>query len=220
MVVQQLGGERRIRVVGVSSTVTEQRNQVAGAVEVFEIEVVGGTRADDQDGAVRVLQDDALDHGATVEQRGGIDVGGALRLGQRDGAVGGAVDQAAAGNAFGQQCLGRRMHEAGQGVGVEFSRQHIRALGKLLCSLQRGAAVERRDDFTGAMRQRGDDGGGGEQDVEHHHHLAFEALGVEFFLFQQDMNFLHAQPSSFLRSTLRTVTCAVAHSVSLPSRMA
>jgi hypothetical protein len=178
----------------------EQGNEVAGAVEILEVEVVGRARADDQDGAVRVLRDDALDHGAAVEQGGGVDVGGALRLGQRHGAVGGAVDQAAAGDAFGQQRLGRRVHEAGQGVGIEFAREHVGAGRVVGGRFLGGAAVEGGDDFGGAMGEGRDDGGGGEEDVEHHHHLAFQALGVEFLLLQQDVDLGHAQAVGAVRA--------------------
>jgi hypothetical protein len=201
VVVQQFGGQCGIGKVGAGDTPMEQGNEVPGAVEILEVEVVGRAGADDEDGGLRMLRDDALDHGAPIEQGGGVDVGGALRLGQRHGAVGGAVDQAAAGDAFGQQRLGCRVHEAGQGVGIQFAREHVGARrvigGGGLC----GAAIERGDDFAGAMGERRDDGGGGEEDVEHDHHLAFQALGVEFLLLQQDVDLGHAQPSELSRAS-------------------
>ena len=80
------------------------------------------------------------------------------------------------------------MAEPFQGHRVELAGEDERSRLPLARLAQRRLAVEERNHFLRAVRDRGHDAGGGEEDVEDDDDLARQALAVQLLLLEEDVD--------------------------------
>ncbi len=199
------GGQRGVGELPAWSSPGEMGDQVAGAVEVLEVEGVDRAGADQEDGLPLGPGDHVLRHRRSVAERRGVDPGRPGGLVDGHGAVGGRVDERPAPERLAQQRERGGMGEAGQRLGAVLPGQDE---GAGRSRRRHGAgrvAVERRDHLGGPVGQGRGDAAGGEEHVEDDHHLAGQSLPVELLLLREDVQ-LH--PRSWMRCRSRArVAC-------------